>query len=187
MAIPCKTRKGNIFDNQCWCAGRQLPQTTFYTSSLLIPWHLLLPSTNFHNVPQPSATFMFHKKCPPTYVFTYLDVDRLVSTSAHMSELVKPFSMGLLKPNWRHTLEVPLKYRSIHVTTTQGSLPRLPTYPISDLVQTIAYIKLPTAKAYGTFLISTFSVFFFKNSPPNSLLLASSAELTGFAFSMLKR
>ena len=126
-----------------------------------------------------------HETAPPAYVITYPDANRLVSTSAHMSELVKPFSMGLLKPNWRHTLEVPLKYRSIHVTTTQGSLPRLPTYPISDLVQTIAYIKLPTTQVYGTLLISAFSIFFFGHCLSNSLLLVGSVELTNFVFSIL--
>ena len=68
-----------------------------------------------------------------------------------------------------HMFEVPFKYRSIHLTAFQCSLPGLlmnmlttPTaYPISSQVHTIAYIKLPTTEAYGTFIISAFSAFVF--------------------------
>ena len=80
-------------------------------------------------------------------------MDRLVSISANMSELVKPSNKGLPEPNWRHTLEVHHRYRSIHLTTAQCSLPEFlmnwfttPTvYFMSGMVYTIAYIMLPTS------------------------------------------
>ncbi|KAK9698734.1 hypothetical protein RND81_08G127500 [Saponaria officinalis] len=58
----------------------------------------------------------------------------------------------------RPTSDVPLRYRKIIFTTCQCSLPRshinrlttLTDCARSGLVQTIAYIKLPTALAYGT-------------------------------------
>ena len=55
------------------------------------------------------------------------------------------------------------------------------TYPISGRVHTIAYIKLPKAEAYGTFIISAFSAFVFELSLPDNLQFAGSVDLTGFA------
>ena len=89
--------------------------------------------------------------------------------------------------------EVPFKYRSIYLTVFQCSLPGLlmnrittPTaYPISGQVQTIAYIKLPTAEAYGTFIISAFSAFVFGISLPDNLQFAGSVDPTDFASDML--
>ena len=120
---------------------------------------------------------------------------RLVSTSADISESVKPSSWGLPEPNRRHMFEVPFKYRSIHLTGFHCSLPGLlmnrlttPTaYPISDRVHTIPYIKLLTAKAYGTFIISAFSDFVFGLSLPDNLQFAGSVDSTGFASDMLNR
>ena len=117
-------------------------------------------ATNFQNLDCNETT-------PPTQVTTYPNVDRLVSTSANMFESVKPSNRGLAKPNQRHKLEVPSRYWSIHLTVAQFSLPRLLmyrlttliAYPMSDLVHTIAYIRLWIVEAQGTFIISTFSFF----------------------------
>ena len=94
-----------------------------------------------------------------------------------------------------HMFEVPFKYRSIHLTAFQFSLPGLlmnrlttPTaYPISGRVHTIAYIKLPTAEACGIFIISAFSSFVFGLCLPDSLQFAGSVDPTGFASDMLNR
>ena len=78
--------------------------------------------------------------------------------SPDMSESLKPLSIGFSTPYLRHTLEVPFKYQSIYFTAVQCSLPGLLMYRLtvstanamSGLVQTIAYIKLPTTEGYGT-------------------------------------
>ena len=91
--------------------------------------------------------------------------------------------------------EVPFKYQSIHLTMFQCSLLGLlmnrlttPTaYLISGRVHTIAYIKLPMAEAYGTFIISAFSAFVFGLCLPDNLQFAGSVDPTGFASNMLNR
>ena len=60
-------------------------------------------------------------------------------------------------------------------------------YPISGQVHTIAYIKLPTAEAYGTFIISAFSAFVFGLSLPDNLQFVESVDPTGFVSDMLNR
>ena len=52
---------------------------------------------------------------------------------------------------------------------------------------TIAYIKLPTAEAYGIFIISAFSAFVFGLSLPDNLQFSGSVDPTGFASDMLNR
>ena len=69
----------------------------------------LLPDTELYNISLPASTAAmysasevdsatvfcnldYHETAPPAYVITYPDVDRLVSTSADMSESVKPSS-----------------------------------------------------------------------------------------------
>ena len=82
-----------------------------------------------------------------------------------MSESVKPSSIGFPNPYLRQTFEVPFKYLSIHFIATQCSRPGLLIYQLtalianamSDLVQIIAYIKVPTTDAFGTFRISALS------------------------------
>ena len=91
--------------------------------------------------------------------------------------------------------EVPFMYQSIHLTTFQCSLPGLlinrlttpTTYPISGRVHTIAYIKLPTAEAYGIFIISAFPSFIFGLCLPDNLQFFGSVDPTGFASDMLNR
>ena len=61
----------------------------------------------------------------PAKIMAYPDVDHLVSTSADMSELVKPSNRGLLELKRRHTLEVPFMYQSIHLTVAQWYVPGL--------------------------------------------------------------
>ena len=117
------------------------------------------------------------------------DVDRLVSASVDIFELVKPSKRGLAEPNWRHIPEVSFKYQSIHSTAFHCSLPgllinRLTTliaYLISSRIHTIAFIKLPTAEAYGIFIISAFSAFVFGLCFPDNLQLTGSANPTSFA------
>ena len=66
-------------------------------------------------------------------------------------------------------------------------LTTLTAYPISGRVQTIAYIKLPTAEAYGIFIISAFSAFVFGLSFPDNLQFVGSVDPTGFTSDMLNR
>ena len=61
------------------------------------------------------------------------------------------------------------------------------SYPISGRVHTIAYIKLPTAEAYGIFIISAFFVVVFGLSFPDNLQFVGSVDPTGFASNMLNR
>ena len=134
-----------------------------------------------------------HETTPHAYVITYPDVEQLVSTWVDMSELVKASSKGLLEPNHRHTLEVPFRYQSIHLTDAKCSLPGLlmnlltisTTYSISGLVHTTVYIRLLTVEAYGISLISTLSAFVFGHCFPNSLLLVNCVEPIDLEFSML--
>ena len=106
----------------------------------------------------------------------YPDVDRLVSTLDDMFESVKPSNKGLPELNQRHTLDVPLRYRCIHLMTTQCSLPGFLmkrsttpiTYAMSGLLDTIAYIRLLIVEAHGTFIILAFSAFVFGLSLPDN-------------------
>ena len=94
-----------------------------------------------------------------------------------------------------HMFEVPFKYRSIYLIAFQCSLVGLLmnwlttpiAYLISGRVHTIAYIKLPTAEAYGIFIISAFSAFVFGLSLPDKLQFAGSVDPTGLASDMLNR
>ena len=53
------------------------------------------------------------------------------------------------------------------------------------LVHIITYIRLPTVKAYDTFIISAFSIFIFGLCFLNNLQFAESVDSNGFAFAML--
>ena len=96
-----------------------------------------------------------HDTAHHTYVMMYPDVDRLVSTSVDLSESIKPSNMELPESNQRHMVEMPFRHRTIHLIVAQCSLPELlmyrlttpTTYPMSDLVQTIIYIRLLTIEA----------------------------------------
>ena len=116
-----------------------------------------------------------------------------------MSESVNPSSTAFPTPNLWHTLEVPFKYLSIHLTTAQCSRLGLLIYrltaPTSNamfgLVQTITYIRLPTTDAYGAFLILalsfspfrhclTFNLQFIDNVGPNWLCFRHVEPLQDF-------
>ena len=143
-------------------------------------------ATDFYNLE-------FHDTAPPYIGHHIPEVDRLESASPDMSELVNPSSTDFSTPNLRHTLEVHFKYLSIHLTTAQCSRPGLLIYwlttpttkGMSDLVQTIAYIKLPTTEAQNTFLISAFTFPLFGHYLAFSLHFVGNAEPIDFAFDML--
>ena len=61
---------------------------------------------------------------PPTKIIRYPDVDFLESMSPTMSASIYPSNTVWLSPNFRQTLEVPLKYRKIHFTTFKLYFPR---------------------------------------------------------------
>ena len=85
-------------------------------------------------------------------------VDFLLPRSHAKFELTYPLIMNSDPPKYNATLEVPLMYLRILLTVLQCSLPgsainRLTnqtTCAIPDLVQIMAYIRLPIADAYGT-------------------------------------
>ncbi|KAJ0939367.1 hypothetical protein HanRHA438_Chr02g0060331 [Helianthus annuus] len=101
--------------------------------------------------------------------------------------------MGFPFPNVIPNLEEPRRYLRIHLTASQCFLPgfdrnRLSTpiaWAISGLIHTIAYIKLPTADAYGTLSMSLISSFEEGQSLSVSLKLGVRGELTDLALSML--
>jgi len=82
----------------------------------------------------------------------------LPSKSPPKSASENPCKVRLLLLKDKYIFEVPFKYLNIHFTPSQCSFPGLDrnllTTPtacaISGLVQIIAYIKLPSADAYGT-------------------------------------
>ena len=86
----------------------------------------------------------YQETAPLVKVSKYPDKDFLELTSPAMSP-----------PKYKYALEVPLRYLRIHFPIVQCSLPRLErnrlitltAWAISGLVQTVAYIKLPTAEA----------------------------------------
>ncbi|CAL0323475.1 unnamed protein product [Lupinus luteus] len=69
-----------------------------------------------------------------------------------MSAFVYPINIGSSLPQHKHLLVVPLVYLNIHLTAFQCPLPGLdknllttPTaWVISDLIQIMTYIRLPT-------------------------------------------
>ena len=107
----------------------------------------------------------FEETTLPTKIIKYLDVDFLESMSLAMFASTFPSNTDWLSPNFRQTLQVPLRYHRIHSRASQLSLPGFErkwlTTPIVwamlGLVHTIIYIKLLTAKAYGICFISSCS------------------------------
>lgn len=83
-------------------------------------------------------------------VYTYLVVLFMLSTSLPKSESTKPFNFTPVPLKQCVLFVVPLKYLMIHFTIYQRCLPGLLMYLLttpttcvmSDLVQTIAYIRL---------------------------------------------
>jgi hypothetical protein len=90
----------------------------------------------------------------PPRIKTYLVVLLLLSLSPSIYESTYPCRTMFEPPKHNALVVVPLKYLKINFTSSQCYLPRLfiyllttpLAYAIFDLVQTIAYIKLPTTQ-----------------------------------------
>ena len=95
------------------------------STSIMYSASLFDNATTFCNLDHDETT-------PFAYVIIYPNVDRLESTSTDMSKSVKPSSMGLLEPNRRHMVEVPLNYRSIHSIRIPMLSPGIAHIPIDD-------------------------------------------------------
>ncbi|KAJ9540040.1 hypothetical protein OSB04_026546 [Centaurea solstitialis] len=101
----------------------------------------------------------------------------------------------LCKPNIRPCASVPFKYRNAVLTAVQCDRPgfarnRLTTptqCARSGRVHTMAYMRLPTALAYGTFNISAFSLSSFGQSSLEILMCFGSGVLDVLAPSRLNR
>jgi hypothetical protein len=117
----------------------------------------------------------------------------LLSLSPAIYESTYPYRKVSKPPKHNACVVVPLKYLRIHFTTSQCSLPRLFIYllttptacAISGLVQTIAYIKLPTGDEYGTLDMYSISSCVLGHISLINLKWLAKGVLTGFAFCIL--